>query len=299
MYRAMERITSADLTQHSADRFYVARGPRPGRHEGWLEPGDAEKYDALRALGDHPSQAAVERILGTPAWTHVRCALCGRLKTEAVRLDLYDTRFDLCSECLEAAMRLIHRDAEVHSLADVAMGTTLGPGTRIWAYAVIGPRVTIGPDCIIGAASHIMRDARLGTQVRLQSHCFICEEAVIGDRVFCGVGVILSADKYPAVGKTDYQANPPIIEDDVNIGSGAVILPGVRLGKGCTVGAGAVVTRRVEAGQTVIGNPARPLRAHRPAALADHLGIDEDTYQQVCLRQESRAHEPHRHDGRQ
>ena len=57
-----------------------------------------------------------------------------------------------------------------------------------------------------------------------------------------------------------YTPHPPMIEDDVSIGAGAGILPGVRLGRGCLVGAGAVVTRDVEPYQTVVGNPARPLR---------------------------------------
>ena len=50
-----------------------------------------------------------------------------------------------------------------------------------------------------------------------------------------------------------------MIEDDVSIGANATILPGVRLGRGCVVGAGAVVTKDVPPGMTVIGNPAKEL----------------------------------------
>jgi acetyltransferase-like isoleucine patch superfamily enzyme len=53
-----------------------------------------------------------------------------------------------------------------------------------------------------------------------------------------------------------FVTRPVVIEDDVRIGLGAIILKGVRLGSGATVGAGAVVSRDVPVGATVMGNPA-------------------------------------------
>ena len=51
--------------------------------------------------------------------------------------------------------------------------------------------------------------------------------------------------------------NPPFLHDECSIGAGAVILPGVRIGRGAVVGAGAVVTQDVMPHQTVYGCPAR------------------------------------------
>ena len=48
------------------------------------------------------------------------------------------------------------------------------------------------------------------------------------------------------------------IGNDVWIGGGAIILPGITIGDGAIIGAGSVVTRDVGAGVTVTGNPARP-----------------------------------------
>ena len=53
---------------------------------------------------------------------------------------------------------------------------------------------------------------------------------------------------------------PVIIEDDADLGVGAIVLPGVRIGRGAQVGAGAVVTRDVPPYAVVAGNPARVLR---------------------------------------
>ena len=52
-------------------------------------------------------------------------------------------------------------------------------------------------------------------------------------------------------------AKPVVIEDDAEVGIGAIILKGVRIGRGARVGAGAVVARDVPAGAVVEGNPAR------------------------------------------
>ena len=51
---------------------------------------------------------------------------------------------------------------------------------------------------------------------------------------------------------------PVVLEDGCDIGVGAILLPGVTVGKNAQVGAGAVVTRSVAPNTTVVGNPAKP-----------------------------------------
>jgi len=55
-------------------------------------------------------------------------------------------------------------------------------------------------------------------------------------------------------------STPVIIEDDVLIGANAVILEGVRIGKGAVVAAGSVVTKDVEPETVVAGTPAKPIK---------------------------------------
>ncbi|MGQ0644876.1 MAG: acyltransferase [Elusimicrobiota bacterium] len=88
----------------------------------------------------------------------------------------------------------------------------------------------------------------------------------VGDYVNIGPNVTLIAGNYgfddpdtPMMfqKKTDLGI---VVEDDVWIGAGAVILDGVRLGRGCVIGAGAVVTRDVPPLSIAVGNPARVVR---------------------------------------
>jgi len=55
-------------------------------------------------------------------------------------------------------------------------------------------------------------------------------------------------------------AKPIVIEDNVWLGGGAILLPGVTIGRNAVVGAGAVVPRNVPANTVVAGNPARVIR---------------------------------------
>ena len=83
----------------------------------------------------------------------------------------------------------------------------------------------------------------------------------IGDRVLIGSGaLIFDSDLHPLeAGERHGQGAcaPIVIEDDVFIGARAIILKGVTIGKGAVVGAGAVVTKDVQPGVRVAGNPAK------------------------------------------
>jgi UDP-2-acetamido-3-amino-2,3-dideoxy-glucuronate N-acetyltransferase len=140
-------------------------------------------------------------------------------------------------------------DVVVHAFTNL-YGCEIGDGTRI------GPFV------------EIQRGARIGARCKIQSHTFICDGVQIADEVFVGHGVIFINDNRPGATsesgelqtETDWELLHTVVENRASLGSGAVILGGVRIGEGALVGAGAVVTRGVAPGETVVGNPARPLR---------------------------------------
>ena len=129
----------------------------------------------------------------------------------------------------------------------------------------------IGSRSRIGTFVEIQRGAEIGAACKIQSHTFICDGVRIEDEVFVGHGVTFVNDKRPratAAGgelqsEADWELLRTIVERGVSIGSGATILGGVRIGSEATIGAGAVVTRDVEPGETVVGNPARSRAAAR------------------------------------
>jgi acetyltransferase-like isoleucine patch superfamily enzyme len=147
---------------------------------------------------------------------------------------------------------------------DLARDLTCGTGCRVWSFTVIAPGVVMGARCVIGSGCYIGRGSILGDDVHLNHGCFLPNGSRLGHRVFLGPNVTCTDDKYPRVNHADYDAQPPIIEDDVSIGAGAVLLPGVHLYQGCVIAAGAVVTHNVPAGETWSGLPARRHRRLPP-----------------------------------
>ena len=122
---------------------------------------------------------------------------------------------------------------------------------------------TIGDDCFIGPFVEIQRGVTIGARTKVQSHSFICELVVIGKDCFVGHGVMFINDPFASGGPARERTElwrPTRIGNHVSIGSNATILP-VNICDDAVIGAGAVVTRDIEAPGIYVGNPAQFLRA--------------------------------------
>jgi maltose O-acetyltransferase len=103
----------------------------------------------------------------------------------------------------------------------------------------------------------------LGSDVFLNFNCVILDvvQVIIGSGTQIGPAVQIYAAGHPrdpGVRKSGAEfGRPVVIGENVWIGGGAIILPGVTIGNDAVIGAGAVVTRDVASGKTVVGNPAR------------------------------------------
>ena len=127
----------------------------------------------------------------------------------------------------------------------------------------------IGDESRIGPFVEIQSGVEIGARCKIQSHSFICAGVTLADEVFVGHGVLFINDNRPRATTDDgelqtaddWKLLPTLVERGASLGSGCVVLGGVRIGEGALVGAGAVVTRDVGAGEVVAGIPARALAA--------------------------------------
>lgn len=118
--------------------------------------------------------------------------------------------------------------------------------------SIIDPAVLIGSSSRIGAGAVILghasitSDARLGEHVLVNPGCTIAHDNALDDFATLSPGVHLAGHVW--------------VGEGAFLGTGSCVIPRIRIGAGAVVGAGAIVIRDVDASQTVIGNPARPLR---------------------------------------
>ncbi len=133
---------------------------------------------------------------------------------------------------------IIRDQVEIHDGAVIMMGAILNIGA------------------IVGEGSMIDMGAVLGGRATVGKHCHV------------GGGAVLAGVIEPA------SATPVVIEDDVLIGANAVILEGVRVGKGAIVAAGAVVISDVPANGVVAGVPAKLIKMKDEQLAAKNALID-------------------------
>jgi acetyltransferase-like isoleucine patch superfamily enzyme len=153
--------------------------------------------------------------------------------------------------------------------------TLIGAATLIGVGAVVYAGATVGEHCLLGDYSHIREGVILGDRVRLATHVSVNYDTAIGDdtavmmtahitgnamigrRCFIGPLVTTMNHREPRRGYVAYEVIGPTIGDDVLIGGGAQIAPGVHIGDRATIGAGALVVRDVQADATIMGTPGR------------------------------------------
>jgi acetyltransferase-like isoleucine patch superfamily enzyme len=152
-------------------------------------------------------------------------------------------------------------------------GTTIGKnailrsGTVLYCDVIIGDdfqtghnvmireKTSIGDRVAVGTGTVIEGHTTIGNDVSLQSMVFIPTDTHIGDHVFIGPNAVLTNDRYPPTRIGGLRG--PIIRDGAAIGANTTLLPGVCIGKGSLVAAGAIVTPDVPDHMLAIGSPAK------------------------------------------
>jgi len=151
---------------------------------------------------------------------------------------------------------------QIHPLADV-QSRSIGDGTTVWQYVVILPGAVIGRDCNINALCLIENDVVVGDRVTVKSGVQLWDGLRIEDDVFVGPNVAFTNDKLPRSKQYPPAFQTTTVRQGASIGANATVLGGVTIGERAMIGAGAVVHKDVPAGQTWVGNPARPLKSRR------------------------------------
>jgi len=123
--------------------------------------------------------------------------------------------------------------------------------TAVHPFSWVHPDVPLGPGTIVCAGAVVQPGAQIGSHVIINTRSSVDHHARVGDYSHLAVAHI---------------AGGASVDEGVFMALGSILLPKVHVGAWATIGAGAVVTKPVEPGLTVVGVPARPLDRKPPLA---------------------------------
>lgn len=161
---------------------------------------------------------------------------------------------------------------------------------NLWLFHIRYPWIKYGRNVHMQSSTVIFSPNRhivFGSNVGIGQYCVLQTDIEIGNDVMLAahVGIVArDAHTFDQVGVTMFESQrgdryKVVIEDDVWVGFGAIILSGVRVGRGSIIAAGAVVKEDVPRYTIVSGNPAKPVRSRfSPAAAESHDAFLQKRY---------------------
>lgn len=139
-------------------------------------------------------------------------------------------------------------------------------GKRFRAYCAKHIAKSMGENCNIEKGCTIGRNVAIGDNSGIGVNCLVQGSTIIGDNVIMGpecmiytVNHSFNKETLKYEGETD--RSPVRIGNNVWIGARCILLPGITIGDGATVGAGAIVTRDIPAYTLAAGNPAKVIKS--------------------------------------
>lgn len=142
---------------------------------------------------------------------------------------------------------------------------------RVEPGAIIRDQVSIGQQAVIMMGATINIGAVIGDGTMIDMNAVVGGRGTIGKNCHIGAGAVIAGVIEPP------SAKPVVIEDDVLVGANAVVLEGIRVGRGSVVAAGAIVVEDVPENVVVAGVPARVIKQ-----------IDDRTKSKIEIKQELR-----------
>lgn len=150
---------------------------------------------------------------------------------------------------------VIGKNAYIRAGTTIFSNVSAGDNFKTGHNAMIRENTVIGNNVLIGTNVIIDGNILIGNNVSIQGNVYIPTHVKIEDNVFIGPCAVLANDKYPIRG--EYHPDGPVLRKGASIGANATLIPGVEIGEGAVIAAGALVTKDIPPWKLAVGCPAK------------------------------------------
>ena len=151
---------------------------------------------------------------------------------------------------------IIGADSLVRSHTIIYAGNTIGDHFQTGHRVTLRENTIIGSHCSLGTLDDIQGNSRFGDYCRLHSNVHIGMHSVLGNFVFVYPYVVFTNDPTPP----SDNLRGPSVGDYTQIATGSVLLPGIKIGKHCVIGACSLISKDVDDYMLAMGSPAKPVK---------------------------------------
>lgn len=147
-----------------------------------------------------------------------------------------------------------------HESSFVECGAIIGDFTSIWHFCHIEAKAIIGENCNLGQNVYVGNNAIIGNACRIGNSVGVWSHIELGDFVFCGPFMVFTHIGFPRAAVNRHGIfKKTIVQDGVTFGANSTVVPGITIGMGAFIAAGAILTKSCKCWALMIGNPARQI----------------------------------------
>ena len=153
---------------------------------------------------------------------------------------------------------MIDPTVQLHATTIIEGGATIGKFTSIWHFSHIESTAHIGENCNFGQNTYVGNNTIVGNACRIGNSVSIFANVELEDFVFCAPFMVFSHISYPRAAVTRKQIfAKTLVKKGATLGANSTITPGIVVGMGAFLAAGAVLTKSCPDWSLMVGVPAR------------------------------------------
>lgn len=146
----------------------------------------------------------------------------------------------------------------IHPTATVDEGAVIGAYTSVWHYSHVERTARIGENCNLGQNTYVGNNAVIGNACRIGNSVSVFSHVELGDFVFCAPFMVFTHIGFPRAAVNRRAVfERTVVKTGATLGANSTVVPGIVVGEGAFIAAGAVLTKSCKPWALMMGVPAR------------------------------------------